>query len=77
MKYTIHFIHKIAPRHDDTVEAELPDNCFSDCKTLAKVLRSAKILQPGQRLKSFRTEGNRTVAFPSSGIWHSIIIKAN
>jgi hypothetical protein len=74
--YLARFIHRIAPSEKDVREVDLPDTCFADRRTLGKALREAGLLQSGQRVLSFRTEGNRTVVFPSYSIWHSIILVA-
>jgi len=74
--YFVRFVHKISPRDTDVGSnpIEISDGAFSDRKVLARALRTAKVLAPGERLHSFRAEGDYVVAFPSRGIWHSIIL---
>jgi hypothetical protein len=72
--YHVRFIHKISPRDTDTASADLPDSAFSDRKTLGAALRKAQILPGGTRLFSYRTEGDKVIAFPCGSIWHSIIL---
>jgi hypothetical protein len=73
-QYTIRYIHKIQPRDTDVETRELPDVAFSDRNTLGKALRRCGVLSKGARVLKFRVEGDKTIAFPSAGIWHSIII---
>lgn len=75
MKYHIKMIHKISPRDTDVMDVELPDSAFADCKTLAKVLRTNKVLGSGVRVRHFCVEGDKIIVFPSSGAWHSLILK--
>lgn len=72
--YRVRFVHKIAPRDTDTARAELPDGAFSDRNTLGAALRGAGLLGKGERVGSFRSEGERIVAFPIGSVWHSIIL---
>lgn len=57
MKYEVQYAHVTA----GPASAELPDNCFSDRKTLGAALRAAGILAAGARLRGFRTEGDRVI----------------
>jgi hypothetical protein len=75
MKYDVRFVHKISPSAKDVSEPiEVSGGAFSDSKTLAAALRKAKVLGAGERLRAFRVEGDRVVAFPDRGIWHSIVL---
>ena len=78
--YTVRLHHKIAQRPDlDTrPDLTLPNLPYTyTAKTLGRVLRRAGLLQPGQRLRTMRTEAaGRIVAFPQSSIWHSIVLTA-
>lgn len=76
-RYAVRFIHKISPSDRDVMEpVALPEGAFSDRNKLAKALRQAKILTSGTRLAGFRVEGDKVVAFPAGGIWHSVILTA-
>jgi hypothetical protein len=72
--YEIRRVHKIAPRDSDRETATLPDSAFSSKTALADALRKAGILSRGQRLREFRIEGDKVIAFPEGGSWHSLII---
>lgn len=73
--YTIRFVHKISPQWADVETFELPDGTFSDSRTLqADALRDAGAMSPGERLRGFRVEGDKTVCFPDRGIWHALVI---
>jgi hypothetical protein len=75
MRYDVRFVHKISPRDSDVSgPIEVGGGAFSDRKTLAATLRKAKVLGAGERLRTFRVEGDRVVAFPDRGIWHSIVL---
>lgn len=73
----VKFIHKISPRDTDVFSGiEIPDNAWADKKTLAKAMRNKGLLVTGQRLRSFRVEGNRVITFPQrSSCWHCIILE--
>jgi hypothetical protein len=85
-RYHVRLIHKIAPSlGDEVVSVELPDGAFADRSALGAALRKAlllpsfypglrTILGAGERIGSFRTEGDKVVAFPQGSIWHSIIL---
>jgi hypothetical protein len=85
VKYRARSIHKIAPRPDDwydgMVEIEITPQTPRIATWLARILRDAKILMSGQRLRSWRVEKDgRIVAFPMN--WngltcmpHSIILE--
>lgn len=76
MSYRIRFIHKISPRDTDTIPAvDLPDGAFADRNTLGAALRQVGALCKGERVREFRTEGARVIAFPARSVWHSIIIE--
>jgi hypothetical protein len=75
MKYDVRFVHKISPRASDVSgPIEVSGAAFSDRKVLAASLRKAKVLGAGERLRTFRVEGDRIIAFPDRGIWHSIVL---
>ena len=76
--YSVRFVHKISPRDTDTAAVDLPDGAFSDRNTLGKALRAANVLSSGHRVRTFRVEGDRVIAFPSGScnVWHSIILQA-
>lgn len=73
--YLVRYVHKISPRDTDKAWVKLPGGAFSDSKTLARHLRSTGILSPGTRLRSFRVEGDKVVAFPDRGVWHSLTLE--
>lgn len=72
--YEVRLVHKISPRDSDRKTVSLPESAFSDKNRLAAALRDAGIMGRGERLRSFRVEGDKVVAFPDRGIWHSFII---
>lgn len=73
---TAHFTHKISPKDTDVSEQfEIADGAFSDSRKLGAALRKQRILQPGQRIRSFKVTGDKVVVFPSAGIWQSITLK--
>jgi hypothetical protein len=77
-QYNAHYVHKISPRpipYDSDGPVEIRDKAFSNKNTLAKALRDADILGPGERLHSFRVEGERILVFPMRGIWHAIVLE--
>lgn len=75
MKFMVRYVHKIAPRASDVMgPVEINDNAFSNRNTLAAALRKARVLSSGDRLKSFRVEGDKVIAFPMASIWHSVIL---
>ncbi len=76
-KYIARFTHKIAPRDTDVSKEsfEIADNAFSDSRTLGAALRAARVLQPGERVRTFRVEGDKVIIFPpKTSIWHAITI---
>jgi len=73
-RYSVRYVHKIAPSEKDVSEFTLPDGAPSDRNTLAKALRKAGALQSGERLREFRVEGDKTLAFPDRGIWHCLVL---
>jgi hypothetical protein len=84
-RYQLRFVHKISPNPKDLAIAEIPDDAFADRKTLGAALRAAEIdapfypgmiraLMSGERIRTFRVEGEMTIVFPSGGVWHSIVI---
>jgi hypothetical protein len=84
-RYQLRFVHKIAPRENDRAIAEIPDGAFADRKALGAALRKVEIgppfyvgqtraLMSGERIRTFRVEGEKTIAFPSGGVWHAIVI---
>jgi hypothetical protein len=76
--YRVRFIHKISPRDTDIKsDVQIPDGAFADRNALGAALRAAGVLDSGHRVRSFRTEGDKVIAFPSGAcnIWHSIIIE--
>jgi hypothetical protein len=76
--YNVRFIHRVSPRPSDVMRAELPDGAFADRNTLGAALRAAGVLASGQRVRTFRVEGNRVIVFPHMAgccVWHSIIIE--
>ena len=73
--YHVRFVHKISPRETDVMPSVvLPDGAFSDRNTLAGALRMANVLPKGCRVRGFRVEGEKVIAFPIGSIWHSIIL---
>jgi|SRR6478735_2048945 len=78
-KYSVRYVHKIAPSTNDTgPDVEIPNGAFSDSKTLASVLRAAGVLASGARVATFRVEGDKTIVFPflpgSTTYWHAVIL---
>jgi hypothetical protein len=85
-RYHVRLVHRIAPSlGDEIVSVELPDAAFADRSALGAALRKAlllpsfypglrTILGTGERIDSFRIEGNKIVAFPRGSIWHSVIL---
>jgi hypothetical protein len=74
-KYSVRFVHKISPRDTD-VEGPYPfkSDAFTDRKTLGAALRHVGALNAGERVREFRKEGEKIIAFPVGSIWHSIIL---
>mgnify|MGYP001610860389 CR=1 FL=1 len=73
--YAVRLVHKISPSDRDTMPAvSLPEGAFSNRNMLARALRDAGVLSSGTQLASFRVEGDKVVAFPRGGIWHSVIL---
>lgn len=79
--YKIRFVHKIASSskeyHDRTVE--VPEGATG--ADVAKILRSCGAMLKGQRLREFRREQGKLIAFPACwrGItttWHAIVLEA-
>ncbi|MFI5298182.1 MAG: hypothetical protein ACHREM_08800 [Polyangiales bacterium] len=76
-RYRVRFVHKISPKSDDYgKDVYLTREDLKSTTTLAASLRSTGALLPGQRLRESRVERDgRVVAFPLTGIWHSIILE--
>lgn len=73
--YEAHFVHKISPDSSDIKGPfKIPDSAFSNRNTLGKALREAGVLSSGQSLRTFRTEGDKVIAFPRASIWHVIAL---
>jgi len=56
---------------------DLPDKCFDNCKTLASALRTAGLLEPGNRLthNDWRLEGEKVIVImPLRSVWHSLTL---
>ena len=62
--YQARYIHNISPSSADIDTAELPDGAFADRKALGAAMRKAGLLPPGGRLRAFRVEGDKVIAFP-------------
>jgi len=78
-QWMVRYVHKISPSDRDTMgPVTIPNNAFSDSKTLGAALRRAKVLGSGAKVRSFQTEGDKVVVFPSmpglTTYWHSIIL---
>lgn len=77
-EYMVRFVHNISPRDDDVEgPVRIPDNAFSNKKTLAKALRNAGILGSGDPIRSMRVEGDEVIIFPggwTGRTWHAIIL---
>jgi hypothetical protein len=74
-EYMIHYVHRIRPKASDVLgPVRIPDNAFSNKKTLAKALRDICVLPSGGRLSTVRVEGDKVIAFPTSGVWHAFVI---
>lgn len=75
MKYMVRFVHKISPSAKDVMgPIEIRDGAWSNRNTLAKALRDARVMPSGGRLSSFRSEGDKVVAFPVKSVWHAFVI---
>jgi hypothetical protein len=76
-RYRVRFVHKISPKSEDYgKDVYLTSDDLKSASTLAAALRATGALVPGQRLREFRVERDgRVVAFPLTGIWHSIILE--
>lgn len=77
--YMVRYVHKISPSSKDVAgPVHISGSAFSNSKTLGAALRKVGVLMAGARVRSFRTEGNQVVIFPSApGLttyWHSIIL---
>lgn len=73
--YSVRYTHKISPSDKDVGPGvQLSPNDFSDSKRLARALRERGILCSGQRLLSFRVEGDKVLCFPAKSIWHAIVL---
>lgn len=78
-EWMVRYVHKISPRDTDVKgPVKIPNGAFSDSKNLAAALRKAGVLDTGARIRSFRSEGDKVVVFPSmpglTTYWHSIIL---
>ena len=74
--YQARYVHKISPSDKD-VAKNLVDLSLKDLENrsaLGAALRRAHILASGDKIKDFRIEKDRVVAFPANSIWHSIIL---
>jgi hypothetical protein len=74
MKFLVRYVHKIAPRDSDVSVAEIPNGAWSNRNLLAKALRDARILPSGGRLREFRVEGEKVIAFPMASIWRAFVL---
>jgi hypothetical protein len=77
--WMVRYVHKISPSDKDVMgPVHIPGGAFSDRKKLGAALRKAKVMMAGTSIRSFRTEGNRVIVFPSAPgmttYWHSIIL---
>jgi hypothetical protein len=72
--WKVRFVHKISPRDNDVDVVSLPAGAFSNRNTLGAALRAAGLLFSGERIREFRVEGDKVIAFPAGSIWHSIIL---
>lgn len=73
--YEVRYVHKISPKASDVMgPVKIPGGAFSNKNTLAKALRTAKVLPSGGRITSFRAEGEKIVVFPAKSVWHAIIL---
>lgn len=76
-EYMAHYTHRVGRANPNDVEGpfDLADGALSDKIKLAKAMRNAGILNVGDRLRSFRVEGDKIVTFPSTpSPWHSITL---
>lgn len=77
--WTARYIHRVSPRETDRFRDgqrfQLPEGAFKTRLTLARALRELGVLQAGERLRSFRCESSKVVAFPDRGIWHSVTLE--
>ncbi len=81
MKYSVRYIHKIAPRATDVgPDVEINNNAFSNRNALGKALRTVGVMTSGGRVTSFRVEGPKVVIFPSmpglTTYWHAIVLES-
>ncbi len=73
--YQVRYVHKIAPSDKDVagpIDLSLKD--LESRSSLGAALRRTRILSTGDRIRDFRIEKDRIVAFPQNSIWHSIIL---
>lgn len=78
-RFSVHYVHPISPRLSDVgPDVDIPDNAFSNRKTLAAALRLQGALCPGARVTSFCVVGPNVVVFPSvpglTSYWHSVTL---
>lgn len=78
-EWMVRFVHKISPSDKDVMgPVHIPASAFSDRKTLGVALRKVKVLGAGGSIRSFRTEGDKVVVFPTmpglTTYWHAIIL---
>jgi hypothetical protein len=77
--WMVRYVHKISPSEKDVMgPVHIPGGAFADRKTLGAALRKVKVLDAGASVRSFRTEGNKVVVFPSmpglTTYWHAIVL---
>ena len=89
VEYLVQFVHKIGGKNPkDVARIYLPGSAFSDSRTLGAALREAELyasgvtypgqaraLMAGERVRTFRVEGDKVIVFPDRGPWHSLILE--
>ena len=77
-EYNAHYVHRISSKPtpaDSEGPFEIRDSAFENRTKLGKAMRDAGILSYGQRLSSYRSEGDKVITFPSKSIWHAIVLE--
>lgn len=78
IRYNIRPVHKISSSPKDSsqfLSAVELETLADDRRALGKALRTAGILNKGERLNECRILGGRIAAFPQDSVWHAYIIE--
>jgi len=76
LRYHTQYVHKISlSERDGGRDAVLSPAHLGNKTRLGAALRDQRVLGKGERIRDYRVESSgRVVVFPSSSIWHSIIL---